>query len=173
MRKVICYIAMSVDGYIAGPNDDLSFLKPFEGDPQVSHSFDELNASTDTMILGRKTYDVIRSFGLWPHGDKKTYVISHTKNISEEGIQSYGDDLTKLINKLKNKPGKDIWLVGGGALIKSFHERDLVDEYQIAIAPTLLGEGTPLFLPSKKMMSLKLVKSENLNGLILLTYQRA
>ena len=170
MRKVLLYIAQTLDGYIAGPNDDLSFLYAFNDYESIGQSFETLNARVDVEIMGRKTYDWVMAHG--GLGDTHlTYVVSHLP-INHEKAIGYQGDLKKLIDELREKPGKDIWLVGGSELIKSFIELDLIDEYQIAILPVMIGDGTRLFIPMENKQNLRFVNSELLGDVVLLTYEK-
>ena len=171
MRKVLLYIAVTLDGYIAKENDDLSFLSEYEGQPEITESFNELENRIDTFLLGRKTYDVIKSFEPWPYQNKTVYVIS-SHDIQDDKIISYHGDLGKLIQKLKEEKGQDIWLVGGGMLIKSMMDQDLIDEYQITIIPKTLGSGIPLFPKGIKETTLKLDSVKTMGELVHITYKR-
>lgn len=172
MRKVILYIAMSLDGFIAGKNDSLEFLEAFNGVKSIQESFEKLESETDVMMMGRKTYDVIRSFSeTWPHPNHQAYVIT-SKDIHDKQVNFYHGDLEKLILDLKARDGKDIWLVGGGQLVLSMIKLNLIDLYQIAIAPILLGQGTRLFLDHDQETKLKHIKTEQLETLTMLTYAK-
>ncbi|TNF09674.1 MAG: dihydrofolate reductase, partial [Bacillota bacterium] len=139
MRKVLLYIAQTLDGFIATNDHDLSFLDSFNGNEQIAQSFVTLNERVDVEIMGRKTFDWVIA-----HGDvsleHKVYVLSHHA-IDHPSAIAYHGDFSELIETLKSQPGKDIWLVGGGEIIKSFIEKDLIDEYQIAILPVMIGDG--------------------------------
>lgn len=170
MRKVILYIAMTLDGYIAKENDDLSFLSEYEANPEITESFNDLENRIDTYLLGRKTYDVIKNFDPWPYQNKAVYVIS-SHDILDDKIISYHGDLSLLIQKLKEEKGKDIWLVGGGVLIKSMMDHDLIDEYQITIIPKTLSSGIPLFPKGIKETTLKLDSVKTMGELVHITYK--
>jgi dihydrofolate reductase len=170
MRKVLLYIAQTLDGYIATNDHDLSFLDQFNDHADVGKSFETLNARIDVEIMGRKTYDWMMKYASLSE-TRIVYVITHHPLHHEKAIGYHGD-FKILIDDLKSQPGKDIWLVGGGEIIKSFIEQDLIDEYQIAILPVMIGDGIRLFLPSKNEQRLKLVQTELLGDIVLLTYQK-
>ncbi|MBU1143112.1 MAG: dihydrofolate reductase family protein [Firmicutes bacterium] len=171
MRKKVLYIAATLDGYIADSNDGFSFLSPYDGLESVAQSYQSLLSRIDTIIMGRKTYDVIQKMGQWPYQEMKSYVMtSHPEKDLDKIF--FRSDIQKLIHELDQKSGKDIWIVGGGTLISSMLELHMIDEFQIAFVPILLGSGKPLFPQANYMENLDFVKMENLDGLILLTYRK-
>jgi dihydrofolate reductase len=108
-RKVILYIAMSLDGYISKPNDDLSFLSLVHKEGE-DYGFNDFMESVDVVILGRKTYDwVMTQVTVFPHLDKETYVITRNIRSDEDTVQFYTGDLSELIHCLKEGEGKDIF----------------------------------------------------------------
>jgi dihydrofolate reductase len=171
MRNKVLYIAATLDGYIADSNDGFSFLFPYDGLESVAQSYQSLLSRIDTIIMGRKTYDVIQKMGQWPYQEMKSYVMtSHPEKDLDKIF--FRSDIQKLILELDQKSGKDIWIVGGGILISSMLELHLIDELQIAIVPILLGSGKPLFPSGNYHLNLKLVNIEKLEGLLLLTYTK-
>lgn len=169
MRKVILYIAMSLDGLIAGPDDDLSFLHAYDGLKLVSSSYDELMSRIDTILLGRKTYDWVTKNMTWPYDGLNTIVFSTLpKSIAYGSMTS--SKPKDVVDELRKQPGKDIWLIGGGNLAQSFLKDGLVDEMIIAVIPELIGTGVRLFEGSKS--SWNFVKLQEENGLILISYER-
>ncbi len=169
LRKVVLYIAMSLDGYIAGKDDDLSFLNDFDSLSLVHTSYEALMNQIDTILLGRKTYDWIKAHSAWPYQGLKTIVFSSKPQSIEEGVMTDESPKT-IVSHLKNEVGKDIWLIGGGRLVQSCLDDDLIDEMIIAITPHLLGEGTKLFSTHQKQFSLTNVQHEK--DLVLLSYER-
>ncbi len=144
-RKVIVYIAVSADGYIAGPGDDLSFLKLAEAEGE-DYGYAAFRSHVDTVILGRKTFDwVVSEVGAFPESERQVYVITRTPRTAEGNIHFYTGDISALVDMLRARPGQDIHLDGGGQVIREFLARDLVDELILFIIPVLLGEGTRLF----------------------------
>ena len=143
-RKVIVYIAMSLDGYIAGEGDDLSFLSIVEqeGEDYGYHAFVD---TIDTVILGRKTYDWVCKQGIIPHEDKTLYIITRNPQLSETSSRYYSGDLYELMKRLQSEQGKDIYCDGGADLIDSLLNMKMIDECIISIIPTIVGGGTPLF----------------------------
>jgi dihydrofolate reductase len=122
---------MSLDGYIAGEGDDLSFLSIVEqhGEDYGYHAFVD---SIDTVIIGRKTYDWVCKQGIIPHEDKSLYIITRNPQLSNTSSRYYSGDLSELMMRLRNEQGKHIFCDGGAECI-------------ISIIPTVLGKGIPLF----------------------------
>lgn len=165
MRRVILFIASSLDGFIAAKNDDLSWLFT-EGE----YGYKKLINSVDTLLMGRKTYEILLTFGAWEYSDKNCYVFSN-KKIEDKRIMVSNDPLS-ITKKLLKENGKDIWLIGGGKLIGSLVNEGLVDEIILSIHPIILGEGTPLFPEIKKWVNLVAKKAEKFDsGLVQLTYE--
>ena len=143
-RKVIVYIAMSLDGYIAKDQDDLSFLSIVEK-PGEDYGYHAFTATIDTVIIGRKTYDWIINQGIIPHENKTLYVISRSFVKSDTQAIYYSGDLTELIEKLKAREGSNIYCDGGAELVNHLLEQNLIDEMIISVIPILLGSGIALF----------------------------
>jgi dihydrofolate reductase len=149
-RKVILGFGISLDGYIARRNGAMDFLvMDKEGEALMAEFF----AKIDITIMGRKTaagWAKMRKSGEIPETPgMATYVVSRRwKPGKREGFEVVSGSLTALVRKLKRRPGKDIYLGGGGELCRSFLEEDLVDELFIGVSPVLLGDGIPGF-PSK------------------------
>lgn len=140
-RKLVLFIACSLDGYIATKNESLEWLFNVEG--EGDNGFAEFYETIDTVVMGRKTYDwVMRNGGEGlPNKNKKLYVFTRTTGQDYENVHFVNEDLTKFVHKLKEQEGENIWVVGGGELLYSFLQEDMVDEFIITIAPVLLGKG--------------------------------
>lgn len=171
-RKVILYIAMSVDGYIADENGSVTWLDKYN-DESTMDSFGEFFSSVDIVIMGRKSYDQVLTFGDYPYKDIKSYVYSNSKTGRDEHAEYVNKSPKELINELKEQIGKDIWLLGGADLIQSFVEDDLIDEYQIAVIPVILGKGIPLFKEINTTIDLSLAPKKSAKGFDMLCYRRS
>lgn len=175
MRKLIIYIAASVDGYIAKPNDDLSFLKTVEKEGE-DYGYADFTSAIDTIILGRKTYDwVHKQIGTehYDNGERDVYVITRTARPTSGKTQFYSGDLKELIQKLKSTEGKSIYCDGGAEVIDEFLKNGLIDELIISVIPVLLGNGTRLFKDGRPELALTHVSTQTFDtGLVQLRYQR-
>lgn len=145
MRKVVLFIAMSLDGYIATKEDSLEWLFQTEGEGDNGYS--EFYETVDTIILGRRTYDWLLDMegDNFPYKGRQCFVFSGSRQGEDKNVRFFHGDITDFITKLKQEEGKDIWVVGGGELLQHFISNRLVDEWIITIAPTVLGDGIPLF----------------------------
>jgi len=173
MRKVILYIATSLDGYIAKPNEDLGFLSIVQKEGE-DYGYKTFVNSIDTVILGRKTYDWIMSqVSEFPHLDKISYIITRTARPTIGNIHFYTGKLEKLISKLKSEQGKNIFIDGGAEIVNELLKENLIDEFIISIIPVLVGNGTKLFVDGRPEMKLELVSLKKFDtGLTQLHYKR-
>jgi dihydrofolate reductase len=175
MRLLRYCVASSLDGFIAGPNGEYDWIRPDAG-----IDFASLHRQFDTLLMGRRTYevastraDLLKSMG------KRIIVVSTTlkdtgkdaSNDTGQGqISILSDNLCDAITALKSEPGKDIWLMGGGVLFRTLLDFSLVDSVEVSVFPILLGAGTPL-IPAGKRASLKLDHcNELLSGVLMLSY---
>jgi dihydrofolate reductase len=173
-RKVILYIATSLDGYIAKPNDDLGFLSIVEQEGQ-DYGYADFVKTVDAVIVGRKTYDKVISMGFdFPHADKDAYVITRTPRPSIGSVKFYTGDLKSLVNKLKSENGKNIFCDGGAEIVNELLKDDLIDEFIISVIPILVGNGTKLFRDGRPEQKLELISTKQFEkGLTQLHYKRA
>lgn len=169
MRKVVLFIASSLDGYIARTSGEVDWLFTDQ-----DYGYADFLAGVDTVLLGRRTYEQVLSFGEYPYKGIQGFVFSHTrKEERDENVTFIPDDPAVFVETLKYCTGKTIWLVGGSQVIQSIMSRDLIDEFVISVHPIILGEGIPLFrapLPVRKL-NLKHCRSFD-TGLVQLTYVR-
>ena len=171
-KKLILYIATSLDGYIAAPNDDLSFLSIVEKEGQ-DYGYGSFLKTVDTVILGRKTYDwVMTNAGQLSYPDLKVYVITREKRESVGNVEFYSGDLEELVKKIKSEPGKNIFCDGGAQIVNQLLKFELIDEFVISVVPVLLGNGTKLFQDIMPTQNLKLIESKQFEtGLVQLRYK--
>jgi dihydrofolate reductase len=138
MRSVRYVVASSVDGYIAGPAGEPDWII---GDPEID--FGALFARFDTFLMGRKTYEAMAA-----HGEDQrasTYVFSRTLRQEDHPfVTIVSGDVADRVREIRGRPGKDIWLFGGGSLFRSLLDLGLVDAVEITVIPVLLGGGLPL-----------------------------
>ena len=164
---------MTLDGYIADSHDGLSFLDAYNDYLEVQTCFNQLMMETDTLFMGRKTYDIVNQMSaLWAYPNHMTYVFTSKDEKDKENIKFTSENIETIVSRLKNMLGKDIWLVGGGRLIQPFIEKNLIDEYRITIIPKLLGRGIKLFHDQMNMLSLKYERTDYFKDLVMLTYSK-
>ncbi|MBB1285332.1 dihydrofolate reductase [Flavisolibacter sp. BT320] len=175
MRTLSLFIAISLDGYIAKPNDDLSFLKTVEKEGE-DYGYAAFTSTIDTIILGRKTYDwVMREIGPshYDNGERAVYVITRTQRPSVGKTRFYTGDLAQLVQQLKSSEGKNIYCDGGAEVINELLKNDLVDEMIISVIPVLVGAGTRLFKDGRPEQVLELLGTKTFDtGLTQLHYRR-
>jgi dihydrofolate reductase len=171
VRKAILGLGISLDGYIARPDGSVDFLFM-----PKDYSMAPFFATVDTAIMGRKTFDAALKMGGGSFGGSPlvSYVMSRTLPPGElHGVRIVKDSPAALLKKLRAKPGKNIWLMGGGELAREFLKSDLVDELYLGVVPVLIGEGIPLFpsgFPQRKF-ALKENKAYS-KGMLELKYAR-
>lgn len=175
MRTLSIFIATSLDGYIAKPNNDLSFLKLVEKDGE-DYGYAKFTATIDTIIVGRKTYDwVNKEIGSshYDNGDRNVYVITRTEKPGVGKTTFYTGNLTELVKKLKSENGKNIYCDGGAEIINELLKNDLIDECIISIIPVLVGNGIRLFQDNRPEHELELISVKSFEtGLTQLHYKR-
>src|SRR5690606_24291180 len=182
-RNVILNLAVSLDGYIEGPNGEIDWLSFSEEVGDVLHRF---LGEIDTMLYGRISYEKWGTYT--PEEDSpdfekdfyaKTgkmakYVFSGSRNEFEGSPLVVQSDIKRTVNELKQQEGKDIWLYGGAKLITTFFNLDLIDEMRLAVYPVILGDGKPLFSGIQQRKKMDLIRSESdESGIVTLIYRMA
>lgn len=172
-RRIITYIATSADGYIARPDGDFSWLDGPH--PPDNYGYDAFINSIDTVLWGRKTYEIGLKFG----GDNlgmgpkvKNYVFS--QNPPQEppaGVEFVNEPISDFARRLRAQPGKDIWMMGGAAIIAAFLDLGEIDEFSIHVIPIFIGEGIPLVQPRHRSIPLRLISTKTFeDGVVHLNY---
>lgn len=166
MRKVILGLAVSLDGFIEGPQGEYDWCFTDQ-----DYGLTDFSKRIDALVMGRKTYEVAKAYeGPKPWSDARTYVFSRTMEPTQDVTLLRGD-LVKSMRELKSKPGKDLWLFGGAELTTQFINHNLIDEYWLSVHPILLGAGKPLFHDIATRKKLKLLQSKVYDtGLVSLRY---
>src|SRR5579859_441770 len=169
-RKVILGLGISLDGYIARPDGSVDFLFM-----PKDYSMGPFFKTIDAAVLGRKTYDDGLKMGGTFSGGIKYFVFSKTLPPGmRNGALVTNDSPAAVIAEVRKSPGKHIWLMGGGVLIREFLKEDLVDELYLGVVPTLIGEGIPLFPAGFPQREFDLMENKTFSkGLIALRYERA
>lgn len=174
MRKVTFGVANSLDNYIARKDDSVDWLL---WGKEASGIMRDFWKNIDTIVMGRKTYDAARKMGQGDsdayHPGVKTYVVSHTlKKSSAPQLEIITGDAVEFLRELKQQPGKDICLMGGGELAKTYFEAHLIDEIGFNIHPVLLGQGIPLYHEMNCQIDLELLECKPFkNGCVYVSYR--
>ncbi|MGB0034803.1 MAG: dihydrofolate reductase family protein [Candidatus Acidiferrales bacterium] len=172
MRKITFGGANSLDNFLARKDDAVDWLLWCDEAAAVMSTYWK---TIDTILMGRKTYEVAlrHSKGKSPYPGMKSYVFSKTlKPEAHRNVTIVSSDATDFVRRLKSQPGKDICLMGGGELAKSFFEAGLVDEIGLNIHPVLLGSGIPRFHAMSRQINLELLESQTFkNGCIYVQYR--
>lgn len=173
MRKMILYIATSLDGFIATQDGKTDWLHSLE-DIGTDYGYQDFYNSIDTGLMGYKTYQEILNFDIpFPYPDKTNYVFSRQRRESDGNPVTFiNSDPRAFAQALKEKDGSNIWLLGGSEINTIMLNAGLIDEVIIAKAPVFLGSGIPLFASGTRMKGLLLISSETFrNGMLQMKYR--
>ncbi len=170
-RKVILFIATSLDGYIAKENGDINWLNNVQG--EGGNGFAEFYKTIDTVVMGKTTYDhVLTLVEDFPHSDRKCYIFTNSKTGSDKYVEFVKGDVVRFTKNLLHRDGMNIWLVGGAGLLDQFLKESLIDEFIITVAPIVLGNGIPLFKKDNPELMLSLSRYRRFGEFVQLHYVR-
>lgn len=173
-RKVIVHIGASADGYIARADGDLDWLTS-RPKPAGFYGLGDFMKSVDTKLLGRRTYEAsLRMGATFDRAKSRAIVFSRQAPPSNapSGVEFVRDDSGAFVRELREQPGKDIWLMGGGGLIASLLDAGAIDEFVITVTPIFLGDGIPLFAKRHRDVPLQLSRVERFDdGVVQLHYR--
>jgi dihydrofolate reductase len=145
-RKVILYSAISLDGFIARKDGNIDWLPSTDSLGDDDQDYKDFYEQIDVTLMGRKTYEQVLGFpGEFPYAKTTNYVFSRQQQPSNKLVHFIHDHVEEFVNQLKDQPGKDIWLIGGGELNTLLLNANLIDELILTTIPTVLGIGIPLF----------------------------
>ena len=173
MRRLRYSVAATLDGFIADPSGGYDWIVM---DPAID--FAATFAEFDAFVMGRKTWDVSAKVDPAEMGmadmfaGKEVLVFSRTLKTARPGITILDTDPAETVRAMKQKPGKDIWLFGGGAMFRTLVDAGLVDTVEVAVMPVLLSQGVPLLAPGAPITGMTLDKCETLptSGIVMLSY---
>ncbi|PYY29118.1 dihydrofolate reductase family protein [Paenibacillus illinoisensis] len=170
-NKVVLYIAMSLDGYIARKDGSVDWLFDVEGDGG-DNGYAAFYQTIGTVVMGRTTYeDVLKLSEDFPYADRPTYVLSRSEQPPAPHVQFTTEPVESLIPHLQQASDADVWIVGGGQVVQAVMEKRLLHEIEVAIIPKILGEGIPLFPEGIVPSNLKMMGTQTLGQIISIRYQ--
>lgn len=175
MRKVVLFIAMSLDGYIADEHGSVDWLNGQDINVENIDTYSVFVRDIDTVIMGWDTYHQIVSElspTEWVYDGLTSYAITHRELPSENEIIFTEKSPSNLVKELRNKEGKGVWICGGANIVQQLVETDLIDEYYISVIPIILGSGIRLFGNTPDEIKLELVFTQTYNGIVELMYIR-
>lgn len=169
MRKIVLNLAVSLDGFVAGPNGEYDWCFT-----DADYGMTEFLRSVDATVMGGKTYRLLLQYGP-PYPEFNNYVFTRTEKDSQyENVQFVSEDIPSFVTDLKRSDGKNIWLFGGAEITHILLQNDLIDELMLAIHPILLGKGLPLFSGLHERKRFVLAESITYpSGLIQLHYKKS
>ncbi|MBI4920481.1 MAG: dihydrofolate reductase [Devosia nanyangense] len=149
MARIVGYIASSLDGFIADPNESLDWLTEPTNVDLGEHHYDLFIKRIRTVVMGRATYDwILRSGAAWPYGEQRCIVVTSRPLADPPAAIETRSDVDALIAELRGLDDGDVWMAGGGRLQMAFLERGALDEVEVYIASAIIGGGSPLFPPT-------------------------
>jgi dihydrofolate reductase len=172
-RKVIVHIGASADGYIAGPGGSLEWLTSRPA-PAGFYGMSEFTKSIDTKVIGRRTYEASLRLGAKFDSRSRYIVFSRHAPPADAplGVEFVNGAIAALVRRLKEQPGKNIWLMGGGDLIASFLDENAIDEFVVTVVPVFIGDGIPLIARRHRHVPLTLQSVERFDdGVVQLRYR--
>jgi dihydrofolate reductase len=189
MRKLVYYVAATIDGFIAGPDGEFDFF-PIDPDlmaamnnelpetvpthlRELAGLTDAANNRFDTVLMGRGTYEPALKEGITsPYAHLTQYVFSRTLTTTDPGVEIIADDPVTFARTLKTRAGADIWLCGGGTLAGQL--RPEIDELLVKRYPIVIGTGIPLFTGAFDVTGYTLIDTRTFaSGATLSSYARA
>jgi dihydrofolate reductase len=168
--RISVFVGVSLDGFIAGQDGSLDFLRPFEGE---DHGYQEFMHSIDAIVVGRATYDAVLGFAAWPFADKRVVVLTHRPLRALHGETSHAGLLAPLARRLAAEGVRRVYLDGGVAIRQGLDE-DLVDDMTISTVPKSIGVGRPLWGGIPRMVDWVLASQRSYpSGMVQVRYKRA
>ena len=169
-KKIIVYIAASLDGYIARENGEIDWLESVEG--EGDNGYEAFYQTCDAVVMGKATYDhVLKLTPEFPYLGKKCYVFSRSAQGKDQYVEFINESVALFLNNLSQET-KKIWLVGGADILADFLTAKRVDEFIISVIPVLLGAGIPLFKRGIPEMNLKLTDIKQYGQIAQLYYEK-
>ena len=173
--KIVLYLAVSVDGYLADEQGGVSWLAGDGSQPDAPGSYPAFYETVDAVMMGWTTYHQIvaeLSPGSWPYEGRPCYVATHRQETDRENIFFWNGDLTDLADRLNGEYEGNIWICGGASVAGQLLKAGRIDKLWLSVIPTVLGKGVRLFPELGQEFPLKLVGTECYNGIVDLVYEK-
>lgn len=165
MARIVGYIAASLDGYIADPDQNLDWLTQRTDLELGEHHYDNFIKSIRTVVMGRSTYDWIAADASpWTYADQRVIVVTSRPITNPKGQLETRTDIDALVAELRALDDGDVWMLGGGKLQMAFMERGALDELEIYMISEILGGGIPLFPPTGLRAAPELISAKSLGA---------
>ena len=174
-RKVILFLAMSLDGYIADKNGKIDWLTGYDCHKDGDEIYQNFIKDVDTIVMGRKTYQQIVTElcpGQWVYRGRNSYIVTSQPGSSSDDIHFTQEAPGRLIKRLRREKGNNIWICGGANIAQQLIKEDLIDRYHISVVPAILGQGVRLFDTAEKQLTLKFSEAREYNGILDIIYER-
>lgn len=175
MGKIVLYLALSVDGYLADEQGGVDWLGGDGSQPDAPGSYPEFYAGVDAVVMGWTTYHQIvtqLSPDSWPYKGRPCYVVTHRQEKSREGVCFWAGEPAVLADKLKAECAGTIWICGGASVAGQLLEEDRIDRLWLSVVPVVLGKGVRLFPELSQSLPLKLIETQSYNGIVDLIYEK-
>ena len=168
MSKILLNLAISLDGFIEGPNGEYDWCLTDQ-----DYGMTAFLQRCEAIVFGRKSYEVLLQYDANPYPDKMKYVFSNTIGSVAGNAMVVSGDIGEALAGIKLRTQGDIWFFGGAALLEEFLRQDLIDEMHLSVHPLLLGSGKKLFQQAEQHKPLQLMRVETYSsGLVQLIYQQ-
>ncbi|MCX2743001.1 dihydrofolate reductase family protein [Mangrovivirga sp. M17] len=174
MRKVVSYIAISLNGKIADSNSSVGWLEKIPNPKRLDYGYSEFYDKVEITIQGNTTYDQVLGFDTeFPYKGKKNYVFTRRKDLKEdENVNYVNEDPVKFVKELKNEAGGIIWVIGGGQTNTLLLSGGVIDELKVFVMPIIIDDGIEIFSENQTISSLELLDSKTYsNGVVELHYR--
>lgn len=175
MGKIVLYLAMSVDGYIANEQGGVDWLGGDGSQPDAPGSYPAFYETVDAIVMGWSTYHQIvtqLSPGVWPYEGRPCYVLTHRQETDRAGICFWKGELTALADKLQAEYQGSIWICGGASVAGQLLKEGCIHQLWLSVIPVVLGKGIRLFPELSQALPLKLAGTQQYNGIVDLVYEK-
>ena len=175
MGKIVLYLAMNVDGYIADKGGGVSWLAGDGSEPDAPGSYQAFLDTVDAIVMGWTTYHQLvteLSPDSWPYEGRTCYVVTHRQEEAQKGIFFWNGELPILADKLKAEYAGNVWICGGASVAGQLLKEGHIDKLWLSVIPTVLGKGVRLYPELGPELPLKLVGTEHYNGIVDLVYEK-